>query len=197
VKRVLNSCSIKLPYIKGTETEVLGNLPVDIVCRTFQEYLFKMEFKFEVKAPLLTFLDFQDAHLGTLNRLKDQDHQIAYLPSEFYTQNDLTYNIMDSKACNVHFTKLNNFFEWSFNFYNKLRKEGMCEEQAKLVLPQGIFVNFLWDVNALDLIKFIDGNWNKSPEMYGYCSTFVLYLEEHLPLIIKWYKQNRWQDISL
>lgn len=197
MKRVLNSGSVKLPYIKGTEAEVLSTLPVEIVCRTFKEYLFKMEFKFEVKAPLLTFLAFQEAHLGTITRLVDQDHQIAYVPSEFYTQNDLTFNIMDTKACNVHFTKLNNFFEWSFNFYNKLLKDGLCKEQAALVLPQGMMVNFLWDVNAFDLIKFIEENWSKSPESYGYCSTFVLYLEEHLPQITCWMKANKWQHISL
>lgn len=190
MKRVLNSGSIKLPYIKGTEKDVLGTLPVDTVCRTFQEYLFKMEFKFEVKAPLLTFLAFQEAHLGTLNRLKDQDHQIAYLPAEFYTQTDLTYNIMDAKSCNVHFTRLNSFFEWSFNFYNKLVKEGVCESQAALVLPQGIFVTFLWDVNAKDLIEFIRKNNSISPELYGYCSTLMIYLREHLPLITGWVQKN-------
>lgn len=208
MKRVLNSGSIKLPYIKGAEEEILRQLNcldnewtldqiVDIICRRYPEYLFKVEFKFEVKAPLLTFLAFQEAHLGTLNRLKDQDHQIAYLPPSFYSQNDLTYNIMDAKTCNAHFTKLNNFFEWSFNFYNKLIKEGMCKEQAELVLPQGMFVTFLWDVNAHDLVRFIEENWNQSPEMYGYCSTLVLYLEEHLPEITKWLKINKWQHISL
>lgn len=197
MKRVLNSGSIKLPYFKGTEKEVLNALFPDLVDKTFPEYLHKMEFRFEIKAPLLVFLAFQDAQLGTLKRLEDTEHQVAYLPSEFYTQDSLMYNIMDAKTCNVHFTKLNNYFEWSFNFYNKLLKDGLCKEQAQLVLPQGMFVNFLWKVDAFYLIKFIEENWNKSPEMYGYCSTFVLYLEEHLPQITRWMKANKWQHISL
>jgi|SRR5579872_1252138 len=197
MKRVLNSGFIKAHDIKGTEVTVLGTLPVDTVCRTFQEYLFKMEFKFEVKAPLLTLLAFQDARLGKISKPEDSDHQVAYLPAQFYSKDGLTYKIMDAKSCNVHFTKLNNFFEWSFNFYNKLRKDGLCEEQARLVLPQGLFVTFIWEVNALDLIRFIEGNWSKSPEMYGYCSTLVLYLEENLPQITRWMKANKWQHISL
>ncbi len=196
MKRVLNSGFIKAHSIKGTEQEILGNLSAETVCRTFQEYLFKMEFKFEVKAPLLTLLDFQDAHLGIINKPEDSEHQVAYLPAQFYSKDGLEYKIMDAKSCNANFTKLNNFFEWSFNFYNKLIKEGMCEEQARLVLPQGVFTTFMWGINAHDLMKFIEVNWNKSPELYGYCSTFVLYLEEHLPQIAKWLKANKWQNIS-
>lgn len=208
MKRVLNSGFIKAHSIKGTEQDVLYSLNcldnewtkdqiVEIVCKRYPEYLFKMGFKFEVKAPLLTLLAFQDAHLGTISKPEDSDHQVAYLPSQFYSQDGLTYKIMDSKACNAYYTKLNNFFEWSFNFYNKLIKEGMCEEQAKLVLPQGVFVTFMWDINAHALMKFIDDNWNKSPEMYGYCSTLVLYLEEHLPLTTRYLKANEWKHISL
>jgi hypothetical protein len=197
MKRVLNSGFIKLHSIRGTEKEILGTLSGEQVCKLFQEYLFKIEFRFEVKAPLLTLLAFQDANLGTITKPEDSDHQVAYLPSQFYSQDDLTYTIMDDKACNAYYTKLNNFFEWSFNFYNKLIKEGMCKSQAALVLPQGIFTTFMWDLNASDLINFIDDNWNSSPEMYGYCSTLVLYLEEHLPEITKYLKANRWKNIGL
>lgn len=197
MKRVLNSGFIKAHTVNGTEEIVLSNLPVEVICRTFQEYLFKMEFKFEVKAPMLTLLDFQDANLGTITKPEDSDHQVAYLPPQFYSKSGLEYEIMDAKSCNAHFTKINNFFEWSFNFYNKLIKEGMCQEQAKLVLPQGVFTTFMWKVNAFDLMRFIEANWNKSPEMYGYCSTFVLYLEEYLPSITQWMKANKWQNISL
>lgn len=205
MKRVLNSGFIKIHTIKGTEQEMINQLNnnwtvpeiVDAICKRFPEYLLKMEFKFEVKAPLLALLAFQDAHLGTITKPEDSEHGVAYLPPQFYSQDGLGYKIMDAKSCNVHFAKLNNFFEWSFNFYNKLLKEGMCKEQAQLVLPQAVFTTFLWQVNARDLIKFVEENCNKSPEMYGYCSTLVLYLEEYLPEITKWLKINKWQNVSL
>jgi len=206
MKRVLNSGSIKLPYVKGSEKERLdtfryvGVSDEDVIKFIFTNnpaVLNHVEFTFEIKAPLLVFLALQEAHLGALNRLEEQDHQIAYLPAEFYGQEGLTLNIMDSKTCNVYYTKLYNFYNAAFNFYNNLVRDGLCEEQAKLVLPQGVFVNFLWKVTAKDLITFIEDNYNKSPEMFGYCSTLVLYLEEHLPLVTKWLKSNKWQNISL
>jgi len=206
MKRVLSSGFIKVHQILGTEKErldtitclgYLGDKAIEYILFNNPAVLDYVEFRFEVKAPLLTLLDFQDAHLGTISKPEDSEHQVAYLPSQFYSKDGLTYKIMDVKSCNAHYTKLNNFFEWSFNFYNKLVKEGMCQEQAKLVLPQGVFVTFMWNITAKDLIEFIEQHYNDSPEIYGYCSTFVLYLEEHLPLTMRYLKAHEWQHISL
>lgn len=208
MKRVLNSGSIKLPYVEGSE-EILfdqfkwiwPNLSTeDFIAALYKStphVLENVRFKFEIKAPLLVFNTFQEAHLGTLNRLEVEDHQIAYLPPSFYKQDGLMVSIMDVKSCNVYNTKLYNFYNAAFNFYNNLIKEGMCEEQAKLVLPQGLFTSFLWDVNAKNLVTFIEKNHNKSPELFGYCSTLVLYLEDHLPQFTKWLKVHKWRNINL
>lgn len=206
MKRVLNSGSIKLPYITGTEEGLRANLNnnwtpeifAEKVCSVWPEELDKVLFTFEVKAPLLTFNDFQEAQLGTLTRLPVQDYQIAYLPPKFYSKSEgLMFNIMTNKACNDQNTKLYNFYVGVFNLYNNLLKEGMCKEQARLVLPQGLFIVFQWSITAQDLIRFINEHHSESPEIWGYCSTFVLYLEEHLPLVTKWLKTNRWQNFSL
>lgn len=177
MKRVLNSGSIKLPYVKGKETD--------------------LEFTFEIKAPLLTFLAFQDSNLGTLNRLAELDHPIAYLPPQFYTKDASGYTSMDGKSSNIYTTKLFNFYTAAFNFYNNLLREGLCKEEAGLVLPQGVFVNFLWVVTVKDLVAYIEAHHADSPEIYGYCSTFVLYLEEHAPELTRSLKATSWQNFSL
>lgn len=204
MKRVLNSCFIKLPYIVGFEKDIFryqNELSIEeylqVVFSGCKERLEYVSFTFEIKAPLITFLAFQDVHLGTLKRLHEQDHPIAYLPSQFYKKAGLMYNLMDPKACNVNNTKLYNFYSAAINFYNNLLKDGMCKEQAQLVLPQGMLINFLWEINLKDLITYIEEHHSDSPEIFGYCSTFVLYLEEHFPIITKWLRMNRWQNLSL
>jgi hypothetical protein len=178
VKRVLNSGTIKLPYVKGTEKD-------------------EITFTFEIKAPLLTFLAFRDSNLGTLNHLAELDHPLAYVPAEFYKKDDSGYTAIDSKQCNIYSTKLFNFYNAALNFHNNLLKEGLCLEQAALVLPQGLFLNFLWEITLTDLVAYIEQHYSDSPEIYGYCSTFVLYLEEHAPEMIKSLKATRWQNFSL
>ena len=196
MKRVLNSGSIKLPYVVGTEKELLSNALAaygeqDLIPWVLKtNVLAHITFTFEVKAPLLTFNDFQEAHLGTLKALEADEHHMMYLPAQFWKQDGLMLNIMSTKDCNEHNTKLYNFYSAALNFYNKLVAGGLCESQARLVLPQGLFVSFLFTITAKDLIEFIRKNKSVSPEMSGYCSVFMLYLQEHLPLVIGWLQKN-------
>lgn len=202
MKRVLNSGSIKLPYITGSEKERLDNASPDcgtkdpdmLITYMFQiDSLKHVKFTFEIRAPLLVFVEgFQRSKLGTLTLLDGQDHQIGYLPQQYF---DVTSTIMDAKDCNDYNTKLNNFYNWAFNFYNKLIEGGMCASQAALVLPQGVFKTFLFEINCKDLISFIEQNVNKSPEMAGYTSTLVLYMEDQLPLVTAYLKRNQWKDL--
>lgn len=201
MKRVLNSGTIKLPYVKGSENNVL-QYQNDLSTDEYYKWIFNgcetrlnsVTFTFEIKAPLLCFLAFQDSNLGTLKRLHELDHPIAYLPPQFYNLNNFP---IGSKDSNTYNTKLFNFYNAVLNFHDKLITEGISPEQADLVLPQGMLINFSWEVTALGLIQFIEKYHANSPELYGYCTTLVLYLEEHLPLCMKWLKQNRWQYSKL
>lgn len=216
MKRVLNSGSIKLPYIQGSERDIFNKAKeiwyadqanklcngaisndelMQIICNSgWVLPLQSVQFTFEIRAPLLVFIEgFQRSKLGTLTLLDGQDHQIGYLPQQYF---NITSNLMNSKACNDYNTKLNNFYNWAFNFYNKLIEQGLDKSQAALVLPQGIFKTFLFEVNAKDLISFIELNIGKSPELNGYASTLVLYLDDHLPNVTSYLKRNQWKDLG-
>ena len=202
MKRVLNSGSISLPYITGSEQDALKEVldypykdKADLIVNNMPHLLSQIQFTFEIKAPLFVFNVFQDANLGALQRVEGTNSEIIYVPSQFYKHDGLMYNIMDNKACNDYNTKLNNFYHWSLQFYNKLLESGLCESQAKMVLPQGMFTTFLFSINARDLISFIEQNHDKSPELAGYCSTLVLYMEDHLPVVSTWLKRNKWQNL--
>lgn len=218
MKRVLNSGSIKLPYIQGSENDILlkakGSFYIESVSKGYygavskeeliericngmdENSLKEAQFTFEIRAPLLVFIEgFQRSKLGQLTLLDGQDHQIGYLPQQYFKESPLGTTIMDAKACNDYNTKLNNFYNWSLNFYNKLIENGLCPAQAELALPQGIFRTFLFEINTKDLISFIEQNHDKSPEMAGYCGTLVLYMEDHLPNVTRWFKANKWQSL--
>jgi hypothetical protein len=200
VKRVLNSGSISLPYITGSSkyTDDLAKAYLETNSFNLLEcsgLLEEVMFTFEIKAPLFVFNVFQDANLGALKRVEGTNSEIIYVPSQFYKQDGLMYNIMDAKACNDYNTKLNNFYHWSLQFYNKLLESGLCESQAKMVLPQGMFTTFLFSIPAKDLISFIEQNHDKSPEMSGYCGTLVLYMEDHLPNVTAYLKRNQWKNL--
>lgn len=211
MKRVLNSGYIKLLSVEGSEQDLLkplieefeesslDEIITDIlgIERVLEDYS-TIEFKFEVKCPLLCLQTFQASDLGTLTTFLVQDTSEVYLPPLFYSQDpSLTFHPMVDKHCNELNTRFSNYYRNVLNFYNNLLKQGVCQSQAQLVLPQGLFTVINWQVTAKDLINLIEKNYNQSTEMFGYCGVFVLYLEECMPLITKWLKQNRWEDFKL
>src|SRR5690242_6778372 len=106
MKRVLNSGTIKLPYISGSERDILhyqNDLSTEeyykVISNGCEARLELVTFKFEIKAPLFTFLAFQDSNLGTLNRILELDHPIAYVPPQFYGSN---HEPLSSKDCNAY-----------------------------------------------------------------------------------------------
>jgi len=175
MKRVLNSGAIRLPGILIESNDVF-------------------RFMFEIKAPLVVLSAFRDANLGTLKRLAEQDHPIAYLPPTFYTKDGIE---MTPQQLNIYTTKLFNFYNASFNFHKKLIDDGMNPTQADMILPQGMFINFLWEITPTDLVKYITEHYNDSPEIFGYCSVLVIYLEEHYPLKVSALRHNEWKDKGL
>lgn len=79
-----------------------------------------------------------------------------YVPTYFHAQTDKNYQFSDmtEKECNELSTKFSNFYEWTYNFYNKLLERGVAKEQARLVLPLGTYTQFYWTVNARSLMNF-------------------------------------------
>jgi len=212
MKRVLNSGSINLLGILGTEEnifEYISSSPdlntltqdesLDLVYSKYNGYHFsQIVFKFQVKAPILILQSLQKSRLGTLESFPIQDTSEVYLPPSFYRYGSTEgFLAASSKECNDLNTKYSNFYRNVLNFYQNLLKSGVCQEQADLVLPLGLFVTFNWVVNAQDVIKFIEKNYNESPELSGYCSTFVLYLEDTMPIISDWLKRTKWQNYKL
>lgn len=47
-------------------------------------------------------------------------------------------------------------FKYSLNLFNKLIDNGVCREQARMVLPQAMYTEYYGTVNLSNLLKFID-----------------------------------------
>jgi thymidylate synthase (FAD) len=50
---------------------------------------------------------------------------------------------------------INSHIEQSLNLFNKLMLEGVCREQARMVLPQNLYTEYYGTTNLNNLIKFI------------------------------------------
>lgn len=208
MKRVLNSGYIKLNKVLGDEKQLLDkskqlsfyqNLSQDEMIKDMvskSTMLGSILFVFEIKVPVLLLLQsFQKANLGTLETFLTSDVSEAYIPPSFFKLGPSGYVPMEDKDCNDLNTKYSNFYRSIINFYHKLLEKGVCQQEAQLVLPQGLFTTFTWSLGADELITFIDQYNSLSPEMRGYCEVFLLYLEENMLVTSEWLKRNKWQDL--
>ena len=204
MKRVLNSGSIKLVKVLGSEQQILDRFTCTLThiqnptTQDTIEWLYKNNkssfsqvlFVFEIKAPISLLKTWGKPKLGTINEYGQLHIDEVYIPPFFYKRTTEGFTQLESKDCNDLFTKFNNYYTSSINFYHKLLERGLCKEQAQMILPEGLFSTFTWTIDARDLWVFIEKNHSVSPEMFGYCEVLMVYLKEQMPLTLEWIQQN-------
>jgi thymidylate synthase ThyX len=203
MKRVLNSGSIKLTNILGSEQQILERFTCTLPPNSLEEDVIKFLFSnnprsfsqvlftFEIKAPISLLSIWHKSKLGTINEYGQLHINEVYIPPFFYKRDNEGFTQLESKDCNDLFTKFNNYYTASINFFQKLLERGLCKEQAQMVLPAGLFATFTWIVDSKDLMTFIEKNNRISPEMYSYCETLMIYLKEQMPKVTEWVQQNK------
>lgn len=108
-----------------------------------------------------------------------------YLPTHFRTQKGKNYEYenLPEEQCNDLNTKFENFHKWIYNFYTKLLEQGVAKEQARMILPQSMYTEFYWTVNARSLMNFLKlrvddhAQW----EIRQYAVTLLDFFVDNLP----------------
>jgi thymidylate synthase (FAD) len=117
-----------------------------------------------------------------------------YTPVYFRTQKSKNYQYenMDEKTCNELTTKFNNFYTWSYNFYKKLLDQGVAKEQARMILPQGMFTEFYWTVNVRSLMNFLEQRLDEHAqwEIRQYANILMDIFHEKLPWTAEIFHKN-------
>lgn len=76
--------------------------------------------------------------------------------------------------------------------YHELLKLGLCREQARMVLPQSLYVEFIAKVNLSNLLHFLKLRLDKHAqwEIQQYAEAIVEMLENIVPETMKIFKDN-------
>lgn len=117
-------------------------------------------FRFHVKCPIFVARQWFRHRWGSYNEISGRYTEVKddfYMPTYFRTQTGKNYEYtnMSDAECNELTTKFANFHTWAYNFYKKLLDQGVAKEQARMILPQSMFTEFYWTVNARALMNFL------------------------------------------
>ena len=143
-------------------------------------------FSFHIKCPIFVARQwFQDrrSSFNEISEIKSIVSEDFYVPSSFQSsQSGISLPEVES---NILYKKLDNFNKWAVNFYGKLIKDHfISNDQARMILPQSMFTEFYWTVNAKSLMNFLRHRLvNKSKwEMQQYAEVLLDMFKEKLPV---------------
>lgn len=103
-----------------------------------------MVFTFDVKAPLFVARQWFRHRMGSFN---EESLRYCIALRDYYIPEDLEGDLRDA------WIKQN---EASFDFYEELvGTHKVAKEQARSILPIGIYTNFYWTVNGSSLMNFL------------------------------------------
>lgn len=158
-------------------------------------------FQFHVKCPLFVARQWMRHRSGSFNEISGRYVQVSeefYIPTDFRTQTrkNYEYTNLPPEKSNELAVKYQNYIKWSYNFYTKLLAEGVAKEQARIILPQGMFTEFYWTVNARNLMHFIKlrADVHAQFEMREYANILLDMMGDKLPWTTEAFMQKEFPN---
>ena len=145
-------------------------------------------FTFHIKCPIFVARQWFRHRIGSFNEISGRYTELS---TEFFVPEAFREN----KTDNHQASKMGNFSEdetismlneWNYaidiceSTYHSLLEKGVAREQARAILPMGIYTEFYWTVNLRSLFNFISlrkAN-DAQAEMQEYAKTIQLVAEE-------------------
>lgn len=122
-------------------------------------------FRFDVKAPLFVFREWQRHRVGSFNEVSAR---YSVIPQEFYVpERDYirvqvgkpgayTFDrIRDDDLADFIRDQISSMQQKSFAEYQDLLNAGVAKEVARIVLPVGMYSRMKWTVNLRSLLNFL------------------------------------------
>jgi thymidylate synthase (FAD) len=144
-------------------------------------------FTFHVKAPIFIVRQWMRHRIGnSFNEISGRYTEMKeefYLPTTLRTQVGKNYqyeNLMDSVNS---LEKIEAHYDATFKLYKELLELGVAKEQARAILPLGLYTEFYWTVNARSLMHFISLRLDPhaQEEIREYAVVLLEYFKEILP----------------
>ncbi len=141
-------------------------------------------FQFYVKAPIFVARQWvRDLGVGyeEISEGHTRVEDDFYNPAYFRTQTET----LPPETCNDLHLKFKRFYETSYNFYKKLSATyDLTKEQARMILPLGMYTEFYFTVNAHALLSFLKTKLDSHAqwETREYAEAILEILKDKLPL---------------
>lgn len=160
-------------------------------------------FTFEVHAPIFVAREWFRHRIGSFNEVSGR---YAELRKDFYYPDHWRIPNPENKQgsiehddgyqwnewCFVQSDKLDKLYEMCYTTYEEMIADGVAREQARMVLPVGIYTDFVWSVNARSLMNFLALRRaeNAQQEIREYTPEIEKLFEQEMPVTYGAWREN-------
>jgi len=180
----------RVSYGKGTVDPKKDRKLITFLMNNGHETPFEhVIFRFHIKCPLFVARQWFRHRWSSFNEISGRYTKIKdefYVPSYFRTQKGKNYEFenLSEKECNEIYSKIDNYNRWAYNFYTKLLETyNVAKEQARIILPQSMYTEFYWTVNARSLMNFLKLRCDEHAqwEIRQYAKSILDFFVEYMP----------------
>jgi len=146
-------------------------------------------FQFHIKCPIFVARQWMRHRWGSYNEISSRYTEVKdefYMPEKFRIQDKSNrQGSIESGNLNQEFllSEYKKAIKNSYQTYEKLLKEGVAKEMARMVLPVSQYTEFYWTINARSLLNFLklrmDSHAQK--EIREYANSIAKIFEEKMP----------------
>ena len=119
-------------------------------------------FRFHICCPIFVMREWIRHRIGSFNEMSGRYTELSndfYIP-EYVREQVGKPGAYEFKAMGEYMTNLvrqdmGNAYEVAYNTYQRLLRDGVAKEVARMVLPVGIMTEFYWTVNARSIMNFL------------------------------------------
>lgn len=204
-RKVLNSGFVRLDNVDGDDLTVAqsarvsyrGTVKGDDKDKRLISFLMNnahetpfehVTFRFHIKCPIFVARQWFRHRWASYNEVSGRYTVIQddfYIPTNFRTQKEKNYQYenLPEQQSNELYTKFENFHKAIYGFYKKLIEQGVAKEQARMILPQSMYTEFYWTVNARALMNFLKLRCDEHAqwEIREYANAILDFFVEYMP----------------
>ena len=192
----------RVSYGEGTKTVREDAALIDYLMRHRHTSPFEMvEFTFHVKAPIFVVRQWFRHRTASVNEisarysvLKDEFYEPA--PEELRNQSDVNKQVGEGRlppdAAERAAALLTAAEHDVYARYRKLLELGVAREQARSVLPVGIYTEFYWKQNLHNLLHFLKLRLDRhaQSEIRAYARAIAEFVKAQVPLVWRSYEEH-------